>query len=394
MISQRRFKAIDDYPSKFDWPGIKGLNTLRGQFVRVRQVRTFAEKCVQKSWLLKKNYWSLSCQWEVPKKLTRHWGAFTRTRCIVWSARLFFDWQVDWETNESSARCVSLLVSWRLDFAPARSRKTTSQKYRGQESFICISWLAAFIANRAYFRHTIEHIWELSVARMKISSLNNSSRSIVKRGDNVYWLTRANCRRAEKYEGNTGRWKDQCPFSSAQHTEQFWNISSKRFELECSSAMVVTTTECSSSVVATTTEEEHSSSKRLEEMFQNFSACCAKANWHWPFYLRSSVDRACSRLRGCAELLLIERFHQKICFVHLVFPSWLVVVLLLQFVVFVTWVVDRLSRVSLLHNVNWLWCILLFSTSASDACYLLGGSGDCSRRAACGWFYRSSSSWW
>ena len=25
MISQRHFKAIDDYPSKFDWPGIKGL---------------------------------------------------------------------------------------------------------------------------------------------------------------------------------------------------------------------------------------------------------------------------------------------------------------------------------------------------------------------------------
>ena len=25
MILQRRFKAIDDYPSKFDWPGIKGL---------------------------------------------------------------------------------------------------------------------------------------------------------------------------------------------------------------------------------------------------------------------------------------------------------------------------------------------------------------------------------
>ena len=25
MSSQRRFKAIDDYPSKFDWPGIKGL---------------------------------------------------------------------------------------------------------------------------------------------------------------------------------------------------------------------------------------------------------------------------------------------------------------------------------------------------------------------------------
>ena len=25
MTPQRRFKAIDDYPSKFDWPGIKGL---------------------------------------------------------------------------------------------------------------------------------------------------------------------------------------------------------------------------------------------------------------------------------------------------------------------------------------------------------------------------------
>ena len=27
MSSQRRFKAIDDYPSKFDWPGIKGLRS-------------------------------------------------------------------------------------------------------------------------------------------------------------------------------------------------------------------------------------------------------------------------------------------------------------------------------------------------------------------------------
>ena len=26
MTPQHRFKAIDDYPSKFDWPGIKGLN--------------------------------------------------------------------------------------------------------------------------------------------------------------------------------------------------------------------------------------------------------------------------------------------------------------------------------------------------------------------------------
>ena len=79
---------------------------------------------------------------------------------------------------------------------------------------------------------------------------------------------------------------------------------------------------------------------------------------------------------------------------HLVFPSRLVVVQLLQFVVFVTWVVDRLSRVSLLHNVKWLWCLLLFSALASKACYLLGGSGDCWRKAACGSFYRSSSSWW
>ena len=29
MISQRCFKAIDDYPSKFDWPGIKGLRNKR-----------------------------------------------------------------------------------------------------------------------------------------------------------------------------------------------------------------------------------------------------------------------------------------------------------------------------------------------------------------------------
>ena len=79
---------------------------------------------------------------------------------------------------------------------------------------------------------------------------------------------------------------------------------------------------------------------------------------------------------------------------HLVFTSRLVVVLLLQFVVFVIWVVDRLSRVSLLHHVKWLWCLLLFSISASEACYLLGSSGDCWRRAAWGSFYRSSSSWW
>ena len=31
MISQRRFKAIDDYPSKFDWPGIKGLMKIKNR---------------------------------------------------------------------------------------------------------------------------------------------------------------------------------------------------------------------------------------------------------------------------------------------------------------------------------------------------------------------------
>ena len=79
---------------------------------------------------------------------------------------------------------------------------------------------------------------------------------------------------------------------------------------------------------------------------------------------------------------------------HLVFPSRLVVVQLLQFVVLITWVVDLLSRVSLLHNVKWLWCFLLFSALASEACYLLGGSGDCWRRAACGSFHCPFSSWW
>ena len=28
MTPRRRFKAIDDYPSKFDWPGIKGLKNI------------------------------------------------------------------------------------------------------------------------------------------------------------------------------------------------------------------------------------------------------------------------------------------------------------------------------------------------------------------------------
>ena len=49
MISQRRFKAIDDYPSKFDWPGIKGLKTHFSSFsdgscweiIIIKQIHTF-----------------------------------------------------------------------------------------------------------------------------------------------------------------------------------------------------------------------------------------------------------------------------------------------------------------------------------------------------------------
>ena len=44
----------------------------------------------------------------------------------------------------------------------------------------------------------------------------------LQRFENVYWLTRANCHRAEKYGGI--RWKGQCPFALVQHTEKFWNI--------------------------------------------------------------------------------------------------------------------------------------------------------------------------
>ena len=46
-------------------------------------------------------------------------------------------------------------------------------------------------------------------------------------GENVYWLKRANCRRAEKCGGI--RWKGQCPLALAQHTEKFWNIFLKKF---------------------------------------------------------------------------------------------------------------------------------------------------------------------
>ena len=100
----------------------------------------------------------------------------------------------------------------------------------------------------------------------------------------------------------------------------------------------------------------------------------------------------------CSELAMgisIER--PMLSGMHLVFPSRLVVVLL-QFVIFVTWVVDHLSRVSrkacYTMSCDFGAFSWLFSALASEACYLLGGSGDCWRRAASGSFYRSSSSWW
>ena len=34
MTPQRRSKSIDDYPSKFDWPGIKGLNLVFSSFMK------------------------------------------------------------------------------------------------------------------------------------------------------------------------------------------------------------------------------------------------------------------------------------------------------------------------------------------------------------------------
>ena len=40
MISQRRFKAIDDYPSKFDWPGIKGLTQYVSRQKKKRKDKT------------------------------------------------------------------------------------------------------------------------------------------------------------------------------------------------------------------------------------------------------------------------------------------------------------------------------------------------------------------
>ena len=46
-------------------------------------------------------------------------------------------------------------------------------------------------------------------------------------------------------------------------------FSSKRFELECSS-----------SVVVSTTEEEHSRSKRLEENIPELAVYCTKASGH------------------------------------------------------------------------------------------------------------------
>ena len=48
-------------------------------------------------------------------------------------------------------------------------------------------------------------------------------------GEKVYWLTRANCRRAEKYGGI--RWKGQCPYALLQHTEKFWKIFFQTFQV-------------------------------------------------------------------------------------------------------------------------------------------------------------------
>ena len=36
MTPQRHFKAIDDYPSKFDWPGIKGLMQVTAKKVSLK----------------------------------------------------------------------------------------------------------------------------------------------------------------------------------------------------------------------------------------------------------------------------------------------------------------------------------------------------------------------
>ena len=56
MISQRCFKAIDDYPSKFDWPGIKGLMKFFGGIffssnpMEIMIDLLFAKKCEKTGW--------------------------------------------------------------------------------------------------------------------------------------------------------------------------------------------------------------------------------------------------------------------------------------------------------------------------------------------------------
>ena len=96
------------------------------------------------------------------------------------------------------------------------------------------------------------------------------------RGEKVYWLTRANCRRAEKY-GDI-RWKCQCPFSLLQHTEKVleWFLP-KGFKLDCSSSVVVTTNHhWRRAIQLETFGRNHS---------RTFSVCCSKANGHWHFHL-------------------------------------------------------------------------------------------------------------
>ena len=49
-------------------------------------------------------------------------------------------------------------------------------------------------------------------------TLSNVCQTFALRVENVCWLTRANCRRAEKY--GSLWWKSQCPFTRGQHTEK------------------------------------------------------------------------------------------------------------------------------------------------------------------------------
>ena len=60
--------------------------------------------------------------------------------------------------------------------------------------------------------------WKLSLVLGFFSNKNGIVLMFWLRGEKVYWSTRTNCRRAEKY-GDI-RWKGQCPFALQQHTER------------------------------------------------------------------------------------------------------------------------------------------------------------------------------